>query len=178
MPGAELARCLSVAGGSRGTESRDARLGLVDVAPDFVDDFLRFPPAARRNPEDCWESPSVLESWGLLRLFDGVPLLYIWVESSSSGDVGVELCVLGIGESDPDAVVMDDPVLETDFLLPKDDLLAWKRCSRRGGGGLRGLHHIRHDHPIDRGSSSWGNTSTFAFLVAPVSTGRAQGSSG
>jgi hypothetical protein len=91
MPGAELDRCLSVARGSRDTESRDARPRLVDVDPDFADDFLRFPTAATGDPEDGWASSSVLGSLGLLGLFDGVPLLCIGVESFSSGDVGVEL---------------------------------------------------------------------------------------
>ena len=124
MPGAELARCLSVAGSSRDTEGRDARLGLVGVTLNFMDDFLRLPTAAIGDPEDCWTSSSVLGSCGLLRLFDGVPLLCIGAESSSSGDVGVELQRgLEIGESNPESIFIDDPV-ETDLMLPTDDLLA------------------------------------------------------
>jgi hypothetical protein len=135
MPGAELARCLSVGGTVRVLESRDARLGLFGIGQGLADDFLLFPISAMGDPdpEDCCASSSVFGSWVLFGLLDSVLLFLYELVLSSSGDVGFE-SFNGLEAGGSNSKSIFDPVLEVDLMLSTDDLLAWERCNIKVGG--------------------------------------------
>lgn len=154
MPGAELARRLSIRGTARVFESRDDRPELFGIGAGLVDDSRRFPTSARGDPDlgDCCASSLVLGSRVLLGLLDGV-LLFSF-ELSSSGDVGFEsFNEPETGGSNPESFLLDDPVLEMDLVPPTDDLLAWEHCNRTAGG-------IREVIPT--------SDTTFLFTTVPV----------
>ncbi len=137
MPGAELARSLSVAGAARLFESCEARFRIFGIGPGLKGDFFCFAPAATGDPdpEDCSISSLVLGSRDPLGLLDGVPLFRIEVESSSSGDVGFESgSGPESGEANPESIFTDDPVLGIESTLSTEDMLAWE-CGRRKLGG-------------------------------------------